>query len=229
MKNIKTAFALLLSFSLGNSLYATEAPSRKLTGQIEKSFIQDVFPTEAFMNQALLYGLKEVQKSGIAAQNAGNEKIKRVAKSALDLHTAANKELIALAKIKNITLTASKPDDGQRPDGRVDSAPTTLQDTSRNQNQGEAGNTGQAKDVMIQGFKMLRDADIQESISKLKAVKGENFDNAYLASSIQDYQNIVALFEAGSKSADKEVKAFSKKYLTKFKAHLSQVTAMVKG
>jgi len=225
MKNFNTAFALLITMSVGNQLSADE-----LTGFEHKPirivYAQRNLPPEVFMNQALLYGLKETQLSGVAAQNAGSEKIKSFAKSVLDYHTEANKELLAIARSKKFSLPASKPEEGQRPDGRVDSAPTTLQDTSRNQNQGEAGNSGQPKGVMLEGFSMLRDADIQKSVIKLKDLKGKEFDEAYLSTGVQDYQNLVALFEAGSKSSDVSVKKFAKKHLPRFKSRLKELTAI---
>ncbi|WP_316807802.1 DUF4142 domain-containing protein [Pedobacter agri] len=227
MKNIKTAFAILLTISLGNNLYAHDILG-DMPRQPESGMIQEVLPPEVFMNQALLYGLKATQMSGIAAQN-GSQKVKGFAQTILDAHAQANTELLALAKSKNITLTASKNEEGQRPDGRVDSAPTTLQDTSRNQNQGEAGNTGQPKGVMLNGFAMLRNADLQQSVNKLKDVKGQDFDQAYITSSIQDHQNLIVLFEAGSKSTDAAVKKYAKKYLPKFKTHLTQLNAMLKA
>ncbi|RZK13330.1 MAG: DUF4142 domain-containing protein, partial [Pedobacter sp.] len=151
MKNIKAAFAILMSLSVGNYLYANDIAEPKIL-RVETKILQEVLPPEVFMNQALLYGLKVTQMSGIAAQNAASKKVKDFAQSIIDGHAEANTELLALAKTKNITLPAGKPEEGQRPDGRVDSAPTTLQDTSRNQNKGEAGNSGQPKGIMLNGF-----------------------------------------------------------------------------
>lgn len=228
MKNIKTAFALLMSLSVGNYLYASEIAEPKIL-LTEAKIPQEVLPPEAFMNQALLYGLKVTQMSGVAAQNAGNIKVKNFAQTIIDGHAQANTELLALAKTKNFALPASKPEEGQRPDGRVDSAPTTLQDTSRNQNKGEAGNNGQPKGIMLNGFSMLRNAEIQESVNRLKDLKGKSFDDAYLAASIHDHQNMISLFEAGSKSTDVAVKKYAQKYLPKLKTHLRQLNSMLKA
>ncbi|RZK37394.1 MAG: DUF4142 domain-containing protein [Pedobacter sp.] len=228
MKKIKTAFALLISLSIGNSLYADNSAGPKIL-RVETTISQEVLPPEVFMNQALLYGLKVTQMSGIAAQNAESKKVKDFAQLIIDGHAQANTELLALAKTKNITLPAGKPEEGQRPDGRVDSAPVTLQDTSRNENKGEAGNTGQPKGVILNGLNMLRNDEIQESVSRLKDLKGKSFDDAYLAASIQDHQNMISLFEAGSKSTDAAVKKYAKKYLPKLKTHLSQLNTMLKA
>lgn len=228
MKNIKAAFAILMSLSVGNYLYANDIAEPKIL-RVETKILQEVLPPEVFMNQALLYGLKVTQMSGIAAQNAASKKVKDFAQSIIDGHAEANTELLALAKTKNITLPAGKPEEGQRPDGRVDSAPTTLQDTSRNQNKGEAGNSGQPKGIMLNGFSMLRNTEIQESVNRLKDLKGKSFDEAYLSASIQDHQNMISLFEAGSKSTDVAVKKYAQKYLPKLKAHLRQINSMLKA
>ncbi|RDC57910.1 DUF4142 domain-containing protein [Pedobacter chinensis] len=225
MKNIKSAFVLLIALSMGNGLIAAEEPIIKLKHPVFAP-LQNILPPEVFMTQAMRYGMKETQMSGIAVENSSDRKIKTFAKRILDDHAAAKEELLTLAKARNITLPTSKPQGGQRPDGRIDSSPNNLQDTSRNQNQGEAGNSGQVKGVMFQGFKMLQDADVLNSVNKLTDLKGNEFDEAYIAMSIEDHRNIVALFEAGSKSSDAAVKRYSLKYLPKFKTHLAQITAM---
>jgi len=225
MKNIKSTFVLLIALSIGNVLVSAEEPIIKLKHPAFTS-LQNVLPPEVFMTQALRYGMKETQMSGIAAENSNKGKIKAYAKTVLDDHAAAKEELLALAKTKNIALPTSKPQGGQRPDGRIDSSPNNLQDTSRNQNQGEAGNSGQVKGVMFQGLKMLQDVDILSSVNQLNNLKGNEFDADYITMSIEDHRNIVALFEAGSKSSDVAIKRYSLKYLPKFKAHLAQVTAM---
>ena len=227
MRNLKSSFAFVIGLSIAASATASEriTPSVNVITHERK---QNVLPPEVFMAQAMRYGIKSLQMSGLAAEISKDQKIKSFSTSVLDLHTKANQELLNLAKTKNISLPTSKLPEGQRPDGRVDSAPTNLLDTSRNQNQGEAGNTGQPKGVMVEGFAMLSDADMQQSIMKLNQLKGENFDNAYLAASLKDHQNVVALFEAGSKSSDKDVKKYALKYLPKLKAHLAQLSAMAK-
>ena len=228
MKNLKTAFLLIISLPFVNYLYAVDIAQPKIPS-VENKISQEILPPEVFMNQALLYGLKATQMSGMAAQNDAGKKVKEFAQSIINANAQANTELLALAKTKSITLPAGKPEEGQRPDGRVDSAPTTLQDTSRNQNKGEAGNTGQPKGVMLNGFNMLRNDDIQKAVASLKELKGKSFDDAYLSASVQDHQNIIALYEAGSKSSDVDVKRYVLKYLPKFKAHLKLLNSMLKA
>lgn len=73
----------------------------------------------------------------------------------------------------------------------------------------------------------------QEMIEKLKALKGAEFDRAYMEHMVMDHEKAVALFTDKSKNAkDDMVKQFAAKQLPTLKEHLQMardIAAKVKG
>ncbi|MBE5319945.1 DUF4142 domain-containing protein [Pedobacter sp. MR2016-19] len=119
----------------------------------------------------------------------------------------------------------SRPEGELRPDGRVDSSPENMRDTSRTKNAGgEAGNTGLAK-ITANG---TTEADVTNAIEKLNNLSGASFDKAYVGMIVADHQNAVSLFERATQSTDPAVKAYANKYLPVLKKHLKQIQALAK-
>ena len=186
---------------------------------------QDTLTTAQFLQQAAIAGMKEVLTGKLAAEKATDKKIKAFGKMMVDDHTRANEELRALAKLKKVNLPMSRPEGELRPDGRVDSSPENMRDTSRTKNAGgEAGNTGMAKKTA----KGATEADVTNAIEKLNNLNGSSFDKAYVDMMIADHQNAVSLFEKATQSTDVEVKAYANKYLPVLKKHLKQIKALAK-
>ncbi|WP_412469086.1 DUF4142 domain-containing protein [Pedobacter sp. KLB.chiD] len=184
---------------------------------------QDTITTAQFLQQAAIAGMKEVLTGKLAADRATDKKIKAFGQMMVDDHNKANEELRALAKLKKVTLPMSAPEGGLRPDGRVDSSPENLKDTSRTRNAGgEAGNTGLAQKT-INGTTAT---EVTEAVDQLKKQKGRSFDQAYVEMMVLDHQKAVALFEKASQSSDNEVKAFAGKHLPTLKKHLMKVNAL---
>ncbi|MBO9675676.1 MAG: DUF4142 domain-containing protein [Sphingobacteriaceae bacterium] len=184
---------------------------------------QDTLSTAQFLQQAAIAGMKEVLTGKLAADKATDEKIKAFGQMMVDDHNKANEELRVLAKLKKVALPMSTPEGGQRPDGRVDSSPENMKDTSRTRSAGgEAGNTGLAK-------KMINDAtetEVTQAIDQLKKLSGSSFDKAYVEMMVLDHQKAVDLFEKASQSSDVDVKAYAVKYLPILKKHLKHVNAL---
>lgn len=181
---------------------------------------QDSLTNAQFLQQAAIAGMKEVLTGKLAADKASDKKIKAFGQMMVDDHSKANEELRALAKLKKIDLPMSSPEGGQRPDGRVDSAPENLRDTSRTKNTaGEAGNTGLSKKTGAE------ESTVTDAIEKLKALHGTAFDKAYVDMMVADHQNAIALFEKASMTSDQAIKAYASKYLPILKKHLKQVNA----
>ncbi|QXU43716.1 DUF4142 domain-containing protein [Pedobacter sp. D749] len=186
---------------------------------------QDSLTTAQFLQQATIAGMKEVSTGKLAAEKATDKKIKAFGQMMVDDHTRANEELRALAKIKKVNLPMSMPEGELRPDGRVDSAPDNMRDTSRTKNAGgEAGNTGLAK----KPTNGATEADVTNAIEKLKSLNGASFDKAYVDMMIADHQDAVSLFEKATQSTDVEVKAYANKYLPVLKKHLKRIQALAK-
>jgi len=183
---------------------------------------QDSVTTAQFLQQATIAGMKEVSTGKLAAEKATDKKIKAFGQMMVDDHTRANEELRVLAKIKKVNLPMSMPKGELRPDGRVDSAPDNMRDTSRTKNaEGEAGNTGLAKPT-----NGATEADVTSAIEKLNNLSGSSFDKAYIKMMVADHQNAISLFEKASQSTDAQVKAYAKKYLPVLKKHLKHVNAL---
>jgi len=227
MKNIKSTLLILLATS---ACYGANAAEAIISGSPRNHLIyqQDPISNELFLRQVMLYSLKQKQLSGLVAEHSANAEIKLLANNTLNLFSASNDELLRLAKSKNISLTNTTLPGALRPDGRVDSAPENLKDTSRTQNQGEAGNTGQPKVKMAYGFTAINDSDILKSLNELKSLKSNGFDPKYLSEVAQDHENLIEIFNLGKKSTDRDIRKFSAKYLSKFKANLAKVKALTR-
>lgn len=190
---------------------------------VDYTYRQDTITTVQFLQQAAIAGMKEVLTGKLAADKATDKKVKAFGQMMVDDHNKANEELRLLAKLKKITLPMSTPEGGQRPDGRVDSAPENLKDTSRTRNAGgEAGNTGLAKKTL----NGPTETDVTQAINQLNNLSGSAFDKAYVEMMVLDHQNAVALFEKAAQSADVDVKKYAGKYLPVLKKHLKQVNVL---
>lgn len=184
---------------------------------------QDSLTTAQFLQQAAIAGMKEVSTGKLAAEKATDRKIKAFGQIVVDDHTKANEELRSLAKLKKVNLPMSRPEGELRPDGRVDSSPENMKDTSRTKNaEGEAGNTGLAK----KNANGATETGVTDAIEKLNNLSGASFDKAYIEMMVIDHQNAVALFEKASESTDSDVKTYANKYLPILKKHLKQVNAL---
>lgn len=186
---------------------------------------QDSLTITQFLQQAAIAGMKEVLTGKIAADRASDKKVKAFGQMMVDDHTKASEELRVLAKLKKVDLPMNAPEGELRPDGRVDSSPENMKDTSRTRNAGgEAGNTGLAKKTT----NGTTEADVTNAIEKLNNLSGASFDKAYVEMMVTDHQKAVSLFEKASRSADLEVKAYANKYLPVLKKHLKQIQALTK-
>ncbi|MEH3115825.1 DUF4142 domain-containing protein [Pedobacter terrae] len=184
---------------------------------------QDTITTEQFLQQAAIAGMKEVLTGKLAGDKATDKKIKAFGQMMVNDHNQANEELRTLAKLKKVALPMSNPEGGLRPDGRVDSAPENLKDTSRTRNAGgEAGNTGLAQ-KKVNG---PTEAEVTQAIDQLRKLNGSSFDQAYVEMMISDHQKAVALFEKAAQSSDADVKRYAGKYLPNLRKHLKQVSAL---
>lgn len=74
------------------------------------------------------------------------------------------------------------------------------------------------------------DDEHQKHIDKLKAMKGDEFDKAYIKHMVEDHEKDVAEFTRASKEAkDAGVKEFATKTLPVIKTHLDMIKKMDKG
>lgn len=195
------------------------------TTSLDDIYQQDSLTTAQFLQQAAIAGMKEVLTGKLAADKASDKKVRAFGKMMVDDHTKAKEELRTLAKLKKVDLPMSMPEGGQRPDGRVDSAPENLKDTSRTKNAGgEAGNTGLAKET----GNGVTEAEVTNATEKLNGLSGASFDKAYVEMTVADHQKAVVLFEKAAQSNDGAIKKYANKYLPILKRHLKQINTLIK-
>jgi putative membrane protein len=62
----------------------------------------------------------------------------------------------------------------------------------------------------------------------LGKLSGKDFDLAYVKTMVDDHTKAVDMFNMATRSSDPEIKAYATKYLPTLKAHLTQVSALLK-
>ncbi|KQR67285.1 hypothetical protein [Pedobacter sp. Leaf176] len=177
---------------------------------------QETDSVKVVLSSVYTTNIKQLELSGLAIKKASG-KAKNMAESLRDYFIKSNLKLRDFAKQKKITLPMTKPQGGMRPDGRIDSAPENLKDTSRNESDtGEAGNTGKKMQPNIE-------PDITQSLSNFSKLKGTDFNKAYLNLVASDLSQLTSLYGTLSGSNDAALSAFANneiKQLTHFSARL---------
>ncbi|MCZ4222625.1 DUF4142 domain-containing protein [Pedobacter rhodius] len=184
----------------------------------EKSNLkQNTDSTAVLISSAYVINTKQLELSGLAVKNA-NAKTKGLAKNLSDYFIKSNAKLRTFAKQKDIAMPMTKPQGGMRPDGRIDSAPENMRDTSRNEpGTGEAGNTG------ISGKSSVK-PEVMQSILSLSKLKGSDFNKAYLNYLGNDINQLISLYGKLAQSTDTALKAFAQNQLSQ----LNNFTAQLK-
>jgi putative membrane protein len=73
------------------------------------------------------------------------------------------------------------------------------------------------------------DAQHQAMVDKMAALKGSEFDDAYIASMMKDHKKDAKEFKAeAAKTNDADIKSFLGKYIPVVEGHLQRITAMNK-
>lgn len=164
----------------------------------------------ATLNELNALCSKQLRAAGLAAKQG--ERTKQSGNKAIVVLSSFSDELKLLTKKKSIQLAGTLPQGGQRPDGRVDSSPENLKDTSRLNNAGgEAGNSGTVK-TTPNGLNDGANNSVVESLAKLN---GNAFDSTYRNLLISDRPTAEKLLMKVAASRDKDIAAFASKYLNK--------------
>lgn len=215
LKKIGQISFLIIVISLIVNI-STQAITYKFSGlNLFKS--EDSLLNENFLKQSSAISMRGLLAANLAIEKGKSAKVKSLGKAMVDRLSEVNEEIRVLAKSQKVTLPMSTPGGGQRPDGRIDSAPENLQDTSRIKNSGgEAGNTGQTANN-VSGTSQV---EVSNSIERLRSLSGAEFDNAYLQMVKEDQIKAISLFQEASKSSDKEIRTFANKYLPMVKKSL---------
>ncbi|RNL55814.1 DUF4142 domain-containing protein [Pedobacter jejuensis] len=220
MKKNLNFLKLSISISL---LVAVSASSLKAySNPIKSSAIQDSLSSSLFLQQATILTNEALLTSKIVAEKANNSQLKSLGQQMVDKNIQVMDELRKLGKAKNVNAVNTSPQSGLRPDGRIDSAPINLQDTSRlNNATGEA--VGSAKTA---NSTTTSDVDVAKEVVMLKDLNGSAFDKAYQTIAVNNQTKLIAVLQKGTMSADSEIKKFAKKALTLTKSNLKKLEKM---
>ncbi|KQS34487.1 hypothetical protein ASG14_15320 [Pedobacter sp. Leaf194] len=206
LKDMKNSTFFAAGIALILSAGQTQAKNRVEYSPIKIIYKQDSANT---ISTAYAINIKEMEAAGLAL-NSGTNKTKTLAKKLADYFTKSNTELRALAKRKNVALPMSKPLGGMRPDGRIDSAPENMRDTSRNQSgTGEAGNNGTRSPKNLPAT--------PAATSGLASLSGTKFDSAYLGNLKESLAQLNSIYQKEAQSGDPELKMFAKTQLEQLK------------
>lgn len=237
------AAGLAAAFMVGSAgLHAQTQPqtsgaAKPATGQQPSSTAQAGQQPSAddmsFAQRAAESGMMEVEHGRMAASKATNAQVKAFGNKLVKDHTAANNQLMAIAKRKNITLPAGmmKPGDrgsvGSKDDARSDTK--TGKPTSGNPNTtggtNPTGTTGASGTVATTGEARTQTGQDQPWMSQT----GGGFDKGFIDAQVKMHEEAVALFEKQSTGGtDKDLKAFAAKQLPALRGHLKQAQDLQK-
>ena len=179
-----------------------------------------------FVQKAAAAGKKEVEHGKMAASKASNAQVKAYAQALVKDHTAANQELMGIAKRKNITI-ADQPG-AVRDDRAGGTADTTTTATKSGANRTTAskttGTTGASGGVQTTGEARDRQAGKAPHASEpWMSATGAAFDRGFIESQVKAHQEAITLFEQQAKNgSDADLKAFAQKQLPGLRNHLKQ-------
>ena len=204
----------------------TVASATHLQGQQPAATTSANQDTE-FVQKAAASGRMEVEHGKMAAAKASNAQVKAFGNALVKDHTAANQQLMTIAKRKNIAIADPSGARHNRP-AAGGSADTTTSDTKsgakRAQVSGTTGTTGASGGVATTGEARDRQsgAPAQHSEPWMSAT-GAAFDRGFVEAQVKAHQEAIALFEQEATSgADAELKAFAQKQLPGLRNHLKQ-------
>lgn len=173
----------------------------------------------AFAKQAAEDGMKEVEVGKMVAAKTGNAQVKAYANRLVKDHTAANKELMAIAMRKNIDLPHPPHMSDHRGSVQARNDATTETKTGTGRPTNPTGTTGAAGTVETTGQARDKAAGAEPWMSQ----SGKEFDKGFIDSAVKDHQKAIELFEKEANSGgDAQLKAFAGKTLPKLRDHLKQ-------
>ena len=218
------ATALAVAFTAAN-LANAQAPRPQEQGKPAQPAPRESQPAKTgtatsadteFVQKAAAAGRMEVEHGKMAASKASNAQVKAYANKLVKDHTAANQQLMAIAKRKNITI-ADQPMPGRGGETAGRSAATTPPATTTS---GTTGTTGASGGVPTTGEARDRQADQTEP---WMSATGAAFDRGFIEAQVKAHQDAIALFEQQANGGgDSDLKAFAQKQLPGLRNHLKE-------
>lgn len=212
---MKNRIIPVLMFALAFLMINMDAKSKpSLTFRLNLQ--QETDSLAVLVSSAYTTNIKQLELAGLATKNA-NGKTKNLAENLRDYFIKSNAKLRNLAKQKKFTLPMTRPQGGMRPDGRVDSAPENLKDTSRNESgAGEAGNTGIKAEPKTK-------PEVTQSILNISKLEGTEFNKIYVDALRKDLNQLISLYSKIVESNDATLKAFAKTELSQLTQFSNQL------
>jgi putative membrane protein len=218
------AAGLAAAFTVASAGLDAQAPQASSAAKTSQTSTQPSSDDTAFVQKAAESGKMEVEHGKIAASKASNAQVKAYANKLVKDHTAANNQLMALAKRKQITIagqmthaTGDRGSIGAKGDATADTK------TGGNRPQPPGGNptgtTGASNRVQTTGEARAQSGHDEPWMSQT----GAAFDKGFIDSQVKAHQEAIALFEKeASGGSDPDLKAFASKQLPGLRAHLKQ-------
>src|SRR5688500_14470130 len=193
------------------------------TAQAQKAISPTNSDTE-FVQKAAAAGRMEVEHGKMAASKASNAQVKAYASTLVKDHTAANQELMTIAKRKNITI-AEQPAAAHGTKMAGGSSATTTSATkpgaTRTATSGTTGTTGASGGVETTGE--ARDRQARGHGEPWMSATGAAFDRGFIDAQVKAHQEAITLFEKQANgSGDADLKAIAQKQLPGLRNHLKQ-------
>jgi putative membrane protein len=186
---------------------------------------------QEFAQKAAASGRMEVQQGKMAASKASNAQVKAFGNMLVKDHTAANQQLMTIAKRKNITIADDQRTVNNQASPAGGSSPTATTDTksgaSRSAKSGTTGTTGASGGVATTGEARDRQSGAQagagQQMEPWMSATGNAFDRGFLEAQVKAHQEAIALFEKQANGGgDGDLKAFAQKQLPGLRNHLKQ-------
>jgi putative membrane protein len=182
-----------------------------------------------FAQKAAASGRKEVEHGRMAAAKASNAQLKAFANTLVKDHTAANQQLMAIAKRKNIPLADADSGDATRPSagGSADQRTSATKSGGKPAAvSGTTGTTGASGGVPTTGEaidRQRRGGAATHQTEPWMSATGAAFDRGFIESQVKAHQEAISLFETqASAGSDADLKAFAQKQLPGLRNHLKQ-------
>ena len=217
------ATALAVAFT-GASAASAQTPRSQEASGAQKSGAVTSEDTQ-FVQKAAAAGRMEVEHGKMAASKASNAQVKAYANALVKDHTAANQQLMAIAKRKNIEIADQAHGRGTEMTGGTASSTTTATKSGANRTttSGTTGTTGASGGVPTTGEARDRQASGTAHAEPWMSASGAAFDRGFIEAQVKAHQEAVALFEKQANGgSDADLKAFAQKQLPGLRNHLKQ-------
>ena len=181
-----------------------------------------------FVHKAAAAGKKEVEQGKMAASKASNAQVKAYGQALVKDHTAANQELMAIAKRKNITIAdrAMVTRDGRAGGSAGTTTSATKAGGKPSPTGSTTGTTGASGGVETTGEARDRQAGRGAAANQTEpwmSATGAAFDRGFIEAQVKAHQEAITLFEQQAQNgADADIKAFAQKQLPGLRNHLKQ-------